>query len=108
MARDQQDSVWPFVFGLLAGLAGGTVAGLLLAPKSGDEFREDIQNSVRNLPETLNNEFSNPSGNARQFIDRTRYNIEARVDRAKREREAERLAKAKREEELASGYEYGQ
>lgn len=45
-----------FSIGLAVGLIAGTIGGLLIAPKSGDALRDDIQNQTdkltkKNLPE---------------------------------------------------------
>jgi gas vesicle protein len=53
-ARDIRDISWrtimPLIFGFLAGVAVGAVAALLYAPKSGQEFRTDI-NFDQNMQE---------------------------------------------------------
>lgn len=106
MAKDNDDGIAAFMLGLLAGLAGGAVLGVLFAPKSGEEMREDLGDLTQNLPKKLNDEINNPQSKAREFIDRTRYNIESQVDKVKKDIEADRMARAKRAEETASGYEY--
>ena len=106
MAKDNDDGISAFMLGLIAGLAGGAIAGVLFAPKSGDEMREDLGDIAQNLPKKFNDELNNPKSKARSFIDRTRYNIESQVDKVKNDIEADRMARAKRAEELASGYDY--
>lgn len=106
MAREKSDGIFSFVMGLTAGLLGGAVLGLLFAPKSGDELREDLQDMARKLPDKINDEIKNPKGKTREFIEKTKYNIESQIDQAKQGREASRQAKAKQAEELSSGYEY--
>jgi gas vesicle protein len=44
-----QNSTESFFKGLVLGVAGGVVAGILLAPKSGAETREDIKNLAIDL-----------------------------------------------------------
>jgi len=106
VSRESSDGIFAFITGLFFGLAGGAVAGLLFAPKSGDELRADTQEFVRKLPGRLSNEINNPNARTREFIDRTRYSIENQVGKVKRDRDADRMAKAKRAEEMASGYEF--
>lgn len=105
-SRNGGDDIFTFVAGMTVGLIGGTVAGILFAPKSGDELRADVQDFVVNLPSKVNDELRNPNTRTREFIDKTRYSIESQVGKVKRDRDADRMAKAKRAEELASGYEY--
>ena len=105
MSKENDDSIVSFLLGLTAGVIGGAVAGILFAPKSGDEFREDITDFVKDLPDKLDQEINDPKTGTRRLINRARLNIEARVDQVKRDREAELQARAKRAEELATGYE---
>ncbi len=106
MSRNTDDGIFTFLAGMTLGVLGGAVAGLLFAPKSGDELRADTQNFVRTLPNRVNDELSNPNTRTREFIDKTRYNIESQVGKVKKDREAGRMAKAKQAEELAAGYEF--
>ena len=40
---------WNFVGGLLLGLLVGTAAGLLMAPKPGDELRKELQQEIDDI-----------------------------------------------------------
>lgn len=40
---------WNFAGGLILGLLVGTAAGLLLAPKPGDEMRKEIQQEIDDI-----------------------------------------------------------
>jgi gas vesicle protein len=106
MSREDGDGIFTFLAGMTLGMLGGAVAGLLFAPKSGDELRADAQDFFRTLPGRVNDELRNPNTRTREFIDRTRYNIESQVGKVKKNREADRQAKAKHAEELAAGYEF--
>jgi gas vesicle protein len=106
MHRADSDGIFTFIAGMTLGMVGGTLAGILFAPKSGDELRADAHTFVRNLPTRFNDELRNPNTRTREFIDKTRYNIESQVGKVKKDRQADRMAKAKRAEELASGYEF--
>ena len=106
MAKQSEDSLVPFVLGLVAGAIGGAVVALLLAPKSGEELRENMQDYLSHIPDKIDDELKNPQGKTREFIDRTRYNIENTVDKVRAERKADRLSKARQAEEMASGYEF--
>ncbi|HEY9687196.1 MAG TPA: YtxH domain-containing protein [Coleofasciculaceae cyanobacterium] len=106
MSRQNDDGIFAFLAGMFLGLFGGVLAGLLFAPKSGDELRGDAQKFVSTLPSRVNQELSNPNTRTREFIDKTRYSIESQVGKVKKDRDADRMAKAKRAEELASGYEF--
>lgn len=106
MARNDSDNLTSFLLGLFCGVAGGALLGILFAPKSGDALREDMKDFVSHMPERVNNELTTQDSRTRKFIDKTRYNLENQVDRIKQDMKADRMARAKRAEELASGYEY--
>lgn len=106
MSRENDDGIFAFMAGMVLGAVAGGVVGLLTAPKSGDELRQDAQEFIVHLPEKLSDELRNPNTKTREFIEKTRYSIENQVGKVKRDREADRMAKAKRAEELASGYDF--
>ena len=43
----QEGSIGRFFLGIIAGVLGGTIVGLLMAPKSGKETREDLANKSK-------------------------------------------------------------
>jgi gas vesicle protein len=106
MHRSDSDGIFTFIAGMTFGILGGVLGGILFAPKSGDELRADAHVFARNLPTRVNNELRNPNTRTREFIDKTRYNIESQVGKVKKDRNADRQARAKRAEELATGYDY--
>lgn len=107
MSKDNHDDgIFTFLAGMTLGMLGGAVAGILFAPKSGDELRADAQEFVKTLPGKVNDELRNPNTRTREFIEKTRYSIENQVGKVKKDRSARSMAKAKEAEELASGYDY--
>jgi gas vesicle protein len=106
MSREADDGIITFLAGMGLGIVGGGFMGLLLAPKSGDELRADANALIRSLPSKVNEEFRNPNAKTREFIDKTRYSIENQVGKVKKGRDADRMAKAKNAEEIATGYDY--
>jgi gas vesicle protein len=102
----EDDGIMTFVTGLLLGLLGGTIVGLLFAPRSGQALRVGTYRVLRDLPGRVNDEFTISGTRTRDLIDKTRHNIESQVGKARRDRKADQMAKAKRAEELASGYEF--
>jgi gas vesicle protein len=106
VSREGDDGIFTFLAGMALGMLGGGLAGILFAPKSGDELRADANAFMRSLPSRVNEELSNPRTRTREFIDKTRYSIENQVGKVKKDRAAGRMAKAKEAEELASGYEF--
>ncbi len=105
MSRESDDGIFSFLLGLTLGMVGGGIVAVLFAPKAGDETRKDVREFIEALPDRIDGEME-PYSKSRQFIDRTRANIENRVDKISKERKAKNMAEAKRREEAASGFEY--
>jgi len=104
VSREGDDGIFTFLAGMALGMLGGGLMGILFAPKSGDELRADANAFVRSLPGRMNEELNNPNAKTREFIERTKYSIENQVGKVKKDRAADRMAKAKHAEELAGGY----
>lgn len=103
MAKDSGDGIFAFLTGFLLGTLGGAVVGLLWAPKSGAELRDDVWDLASTATDKMREDIHNPYGKTRGFIDKTRYRIEDGLDRVSQSRNAQRLAEAKRREAEASG-----
>lgn len=100
--KHHSDGVFAFALGLLAGIAGGAVIGVLVAPMNGLRLRIRLRNFLQSLPVRVEGELE-PDSHTRQFIDRTRVKLENRVEQAQHNRHARRVAHAKEREESASG-----
>jgi len=67
----------------LAGLGVGALVGILYAPKSGKETREDIANTAREGTEYLRTRTREAAENMSQFVDKSKEQIGAMVDKGK-------------------------
>jgi len=105
-ADSHESGIFTFIAGLFLGAVGGAVAGLILAPKSGEELRQDANKLIQSLPSRVNSELTESNVRTQKFIERARYNIESRVGEFRKGQEASRQAKAKHAEEMASGYDF--
>lgn len=56
MAKNSNDTIKKFAIGTLIAAAAGYVAGLLTAPKSGRETRQDIKNTAKSAYSTAEKE----------------------------------------------------
>lgn len=101
MSDNNDNGFLTFLSGIVLGVVGGGIAGILLSPKSGDALRQDFNTMMKSLPEKMNDNLQHP----KSFIEKARYQIETKVDKAKENRAASRLAKAKAEEMASTGYE---
>lgn len=106
MSKANDDEIFAFLAGMILGMLGGSLLGILYAPKSGDQIRSDVSGFTRGLAGRMNDELSSSNQRTRGFIEKTRYNIENRVGKVRKDRAAGRMAKAKHAEEVASGYDF--
>jgi len=61
-----------FIFGLLAGAAIGAGIGMLLAPKSGAELREQLSGQANDLADKASQQYRRAAGAASDIADRGR------------------------------------
>ena len=102
LRQREEDGILTFVSGMMLGLLGGAVIGLLVAPKSGQALRSGTYKALSKLPDRVNE----AEVRTKDLIDKTRHKVENQMGKVRKEREADRMAKVKRAEELASGYEF--
>jgi gas vesicle protein len=100
------DDIATFLIGLSIGLVGGLLSALLMTPKPGAEIRDGVSKAFRELPDRVNDELASSSVKTKELLDKTRQNIEDQIDRSRRDRTADRMAKAKQAEEMATGYDF--
>jgi len=67
----------------LAGLGVGALAGILYAPKSGRETREDIANGAREGTEYLRTRTRQAAEEVSAFVDRSKDQVGTLVDKSK-------------------------
>lgn len=85
-----------FAMGILAGVTGGALLGVLFAPKSGKESREEVKATFKNVVEKCNPELIKVKNQTMDIIKSTRYKIEAECKRIADNIKAEKLANAKK------------
>lgn len=93
-----------FGIGILAGVVGGLVAGVLLAPKKGEESCKDIKLAIENLVETQSPNVVEAKKQACKAIDLVKYKIEENFKKISNAVKSEKLEKAKQLEEANSDY----
>lgn len=67
----------------LAGLGVGALVGILYAPKSGREMREDLANSAREGSEYLRNRTRQAAEDVSSLVDRGREQVNEYVERGR-------------------------
>ena len=91
----KKDNSICFAIGILTGIVGGIAAGLLYAPKPGKEFREDIKNTVIDVPEKYSPEIQKAKKQAIDIIKSSKYKIEMEYKNFLDNIKAQKLANAK-------------
>lgn len=97
MCKKNDGSV-SFGLGLLAGIAGGVVAALLLTPKSGKENRELICSTISNAIEKYSPEVSEAKRKAIDSLDVLKCKLENKYRKMNEDIKAKQMAKAKEKE----------
>ena len=96
----KNDSAVSFGLGLLAGVAGGVVAALLLSPKSGKENREILCSTISNAIEKYSPEVSEAKKQAMESVDLLKYKLERQYKKFSNMIKSKKMRKAKELEEV--------
>ena len=102
----REDNSISFGVGLLAGILGGIAAGVLYAPKSGEESREELMSKASDLSEKYSPEVQEAKKQALESIERVKYNMEKQYKELNNAVKSSKLAKAKAREAAEDNYEY--
>ena len=95
-----------FGIGILAGVVGGVVAGILLAPKKGEDSCKDVELTIKNLIETQAPNVKSEKKQALDAIDLVKYKIEKKIKSLSNALKSEKLEKAKKLEESDIDYDF--
>ncbi len=64
---------------LLAGLAAGTAIGILFAPEKGSETRDKLNDSLKNLSDSIKDRAADEIGNLSDFKNKIVSNIKSKI-----------------------------
>ena len=84
-----------FGMGLFAGVVGGILAGVFLAPKSGEESRREVKEAVVELAQKNSPEVKEAKKQALESIDLVKYKLERQYRKLNHMFKSKRLQKAK-------------
>ena len=84
-----------FGVGLLLGVIGGIVAGVLYAPRSGEEMRAKVKDTVCDLAEKYSPEVNDAKKQALESIDLLRYKLEKQYKKFGNMLKSKKMRKAK-------------
>lgn|SRR5574344_1188385 len=97
MSKD--DESIGFGLGLLAGVVGGIIAGVLYAPKPGEESRNELKEVITDLAEKHSPEVKAAKKQALESVDLMRYKLERQLRKLSYMLKAKKIQKAKELEE---------
>ena len=92
---DKDRSSIGFGVGLLLGVLGGIAAGILYAPKPGEEMREKVKDTVCELAEKYSPEVNEAKKQAMESIDLLRCKLEKQYKKFGNMLKSKRMRKAK-------------
>ena len=92
---DKDKSSIGFGMGLLLGVVGGIVAGVLYAPKPGEEMREKVKDTFCDLAEKYSPEVKEAKKQALESIDLLRYKLEKQYKKFSNTLKSKKMRKAK-------------
>jgi len=101
MSKD--DNALIFGIGILAGVTAGIIAGLLMAPASGEETRKKLETQVNDFAENCCPTLEEAKRQALATIDVIQYKIEKSIKKVNDVIKARQLAKAKDKEHSVYG-----
>ncbi len=93
-----------FGMGLLAGVVGGIIAGVLYAPKSGEESRRQIKDAACEFYEKNSPAIKEAKKQALENIDLMKYKLERQLRKFNNMIKSKKLLKAKELEEMDDEY----
>lgn len=89
-----------FGLGLLAGVVGGILAGILYTPKSGEESRKILKDTVEDLAEKHSPEIKEAKKQAMESIDLVKYKLERQYRKLSHMLKSKKMKKAKELEDI--------
>ncbi|MBQ2645154.1 YtxH domain-containing protein [bacterium] len=101
MSKD--DNALIFGIGILAGVTTGIIAGLLLAPQSGEETRKKLETQINDLSKNCCPTVEEAKRQALATVDVIQFKIEKAIKKINDTIKARQLAKAKDKEHSVYG-----
>ncbi len=95
-----------FGLGLMAGVVGGILAGVLYAPKPGEESRRQLKEAACELYEKNSPAIQEAKKQALESVDLAKYKIERQFRKFNNMIKSNKLQKAKELEEAENDFEY--
>ena len=97
-------SAGKFLAGFIVGGAIGAIAGVLLAPKKGEESCHDLKTTIENIIETQAPKVKDAKKQALEAIDLVKFKVEKNLKNISNAIKSDKLEKAKHLEDLNNEY----
>lgn len=101
-----KNKTFMFGMGLLAGVIGGIVAGVIYAPKSGEESRREIKEAACEFYEKHSPEIKIAKKQALENVDLMKYKLERQLRKFNNMVKSQKLLKAKELEAADDSFDY--
>ncbi|MBR1424848.1 YtxH domain-containing protein [bacterium] len=98
-----KDKTFMFSLGLMAGVVGGIVAGVLYAPKSGEESRKELKEAACEFYEKHAPQIEDAKKQAMESVDLMRYRLERQFRKLNNSVKSKKMLKAKELEDSGNG-----
>ncbi len=95
-----------FGLGLMAGVVGGIIAGVLYAPKPGEESRRQLKDAACEFYEKNSPAIQEAKKQALESVDLAKYKLERQFRKFNNMIKSKKLLKAKELEEAENDFEY--
>ncbi len=95
-----------FGLGLIAGVVGGIIAGVLYAPKAGEESRKQLKDAACELYEKNAPSIQEAKKQALESVDLAKYKLERQFRKFTNMVKSKKLQKAKELESTKNDFEY--
>lgn len=99
MSREDDSII--FGMGLLAGILGGVALGIIFAPKSGEETRAELKQTINEFAANTVPEIKEAKKQALESLDMMKYKLEKQYNKINEHIKAKQLAKAREKEDMS-------
>lgn len=100
-----KNKAFMFSMGLIAGVVGGIVAGVLYAPKPGEESRKELKDAICDAYDKHAPQIEDAKKQALESIDLMKYKLERQIRKLNNSVKSKKMQKAKELEDHENGSE---
>ncbi len=98
-----KNKAFMFSIGVIAGVVGGIIGGVLFAPKSGEESRKELKDTICDLYDKHAPQISDAKKQALESIDLMKYKMERQFRKLNNSVKSKKMKKAKELEDSENG-----